>query len=134
MQGPLNRPGPLVNSIVPRAQAAGTVNGASLDVAQYEAVLVLISVGTIPSACTLDVTVEESDDDSTFTAVPNAVATQYTNTRDDRNEIGVVRTTGRKRYIRPVGVAGGASPVPFGVVLLPVLDRTAEGTTYAFSV
>jgi hypothetical protein len=61
-----------VLGLVPQApSAAAAVNGTGIDVSQYEGViLLLVQCATPTSTDTLTWTVEESTDNSTFTALP----------------------------------------------------------------
>lgn len=89
--------------ISPQALAA-TTNGATVDTLGYESCEFVIHVGTAFAGGGFDVTLQESDDGSTWTAVdaeetigvlPSIVAT-------DAAKCFRVGTVGKKRYQRPV--------------------------------
>ena len=108
--------------IVLQATAAKTAtgNGTAVDCVDYEgsAAVVLDSAaagaGTNP---TLDVTLEESDDNSTFTAVPatafsgGANFTQVTNAASQ--QLIYMTMSDRKRYIRSKHTIGGTNSPSF---------------------
>lgn len=133
-QGSLVRPGSPVASIKSQSPAAGTVNGASLDTRGYEEVLVVISVGAIVAAHTLDIHLEESDDDSTWADITGGAFTQFTDGAGHENVCVLGRVTcshsARERYIRAVGVSVGATPIPYTVLLIPTRDQTGNGIAF----
>lgn len=133
---PLRAAGAVVTSIYAQAPAAGTVNGASLDASNYDEVLVVAAVGTILAAHTLDIKVQESADDSTFTDITNAAFSQFLPTNHRKTVLGRVKVgnSTRKRYLRAVGTSVGATAIPYAVTLIPVFDRTGDGGSYSFLV
>jgi hypothetical protein len=102
-------------SLRPQAAAAGTINGTGADTSGYNSAMLVLEAGAVagsPTAQTLDVKVQESDDNSTFTDVTGWSLAQITAANQSR----VLRLDGldaRKRYVRAVavvGFTGGTSP------------------------
>jgi len=91
-------------SIAPGSHIAGAVNGASSDVFGYSPI-VFLEAGANGSGGTVDVVIEESDDNITFTAW--ASFTQVTEAND--NQTFEKAYTGSQRYIRAVATTGIAS-------------------------
>ena len=93
-----------VQSIAPGAHPISSINGTGVEVLGYDA-LVNLNAGT--AAGTLDVHIEESDDNVTFADWTGGTFTQVTAAND--NAIYEKAYTGTKRYIRAVAViAAGA--------------------------
>lgn len=95
-----------VNSIAPAAHAA-SVNGAGVDIKGFDGVVVSFVVGAITDGAHTP-TVEESDDNATFTAVAaadleGALAALVANTNQR------VGYKGGKRYLRAVSTVAGAT-------------------------
>jgi len=96
-------------ALVPAATVTATGNGDGIDIGENVELDIRMQVrGTVSGTTpTLDVTIEESDDNSSFSAIPGAPAfTQATATGVD--ERIMVRTT--KRYVRAVKTVGGTTP------------------------
>ena len=91
-----------------KSRAAATYNGTGVDLkGKGRKVLILLSAGGFGASATLDVTIEESLDNTTFT-------TLYTFTQKTAAGSFVVDVAPTKRYIRATGVVGVAA-VDFGV-------------------
>lgn len=91
--------------------SAGNKTGVKVGKGFYAAWLIITAVtGTTP---TLDVHLEESDDDSTYTDVVGGVFPQ-------KNAVGRTEILSRitKKYVRVVSATGGTSPVFTAQVLL----------------
>jgi len=84
-------------------QGAGTVNGAGIDTKDFEEAMILLQVGDATSG-TVDVTIEESDDNSSFSAITGAVFPQVDSSNDQDIYVGRVSVKNFKRYIRVVSV------------------------------
>lgn len=113
-------------AFAPNAGAAGTITGLAIDRLNYEGDLsLLIAHGVVtgdPSAFTINATMQESEDNSTWTDVDLAAdvadgADAITEMSDDSSTYGVetlrVKLENRKRYLRAVCVVaftGGSSP------------------------
>ena len=96
----------VVQALAPAARTA-TVNGTGVDLRGYDAAMVVFHPGTITDG-THTPSVEESDDNSTFTAVAAAdLAGTLANLAS--NTIQRVGYRGVKRYIRPRVVVSGAT-------------------------
>lgn len=107
------------------ADPAVPLNGTGVDLANYDAAVVVIDAGAITGAgASLTFEVQESDDNSTFTAVADAdlrgTEPVITSTNDDQiHEIGY---HGIKRYLR-VSVTAKAGTTP----TLPVAASVVRG-------
>jgi hypothetical protein len=99
-----------VISLTPAARTNGTVNGTGVDLANYDGAIVEVFAGVLTDG-TQTVTVEESDDNSTYTAVAAAdlIGTLAAFVTTDDGVIRRVGYIGRKRYIRTVDVTSGAT-------------------------
>ena len=62
--------------------------------------MILFDLGTFASGGTVQMTVQESDDDSTYTDVSGATVTNYTESNDAAQYVGKLDLSGLKRYIR----------------------------------
>lgn len=114
----------LLTSLAAVLSRTSSSQGSGVDLRDYEGQACFVlsagaaTAGTNP---TLDVTFEESDDDSTYSAVPyadfseGAEMTQVTTTAG--MQIRHFDVTKRKRYVRAKWVIGGTSSpaFPFGV-------------------
>ena len=105
--------------LAPAAQRSATLTGTGIDVLEYEGVaLVLLNAsagtGTTP---TLDVKLQHSDDDSTYTDITNGAFTQVTDAAETAGvKVMKVNASDLKRYLRVVGTITGTSPsFEFGV-------------------
>lgn len=99
-------------SLAPAARTAAA-NGTGVDLAGYGSALILLALGLWTDG-SFTFSVEESDDNSAFTAVASGDllgAFTVVDGTDDDNTIQRVGYVGTKRYIR-VAVAQGASPAP----------------------
>ena len=95
-----------VTSIAPAAHAA-SVNGSGVDLQGFEGAMVSFIVGTITDG-THTPSIEESDDDSTYTAVAAAdLDGSLSNLASNTNQR--VGYHGNKRYIRAVSTVSGAT-------------------------
>lgn len=96
-------------SLVPAVRTA-TANGSSLDLQEGEGfVLAVCDTGTVSgTAPTLDVTLEESVDDSAFTALTLLVAHVQVTATDDLQII--VSSSRAARHVRAVATIGGTNP------------------------
>lgn len=94
-------------SLAPAARVNGTANGSGVDLQGYESAMVVFYAGVVTDG-THTPSIEESDDNSTFTAVP-AARQQGTLAVLAANVPQRVGYVGLKRYIRPVIVTAGAT-------------------------
>ncbi len=100
-----------VQSLVP-ATRTSTTNGTGVDTQGYTQACALITVGDIDTASgneTYVFSVEESADNSTFTAVSGLTATVTADNDVKYIEIPGVGTD-RERYLRVVATLGGTTP------------------------
>jgi len=105
-----------IQVIKPASQAASTVNSSGIDTAGYDEAIVILDCGTTAATGTLDVAVQDSADNSSFTAISPAVAfTQVTPANDDALYVGVLKVeTPIRRYIRIQGITAAAASI-YGV-------------------
>lgn len=101
-------------SLTPAARVNGTVNGTAVDRAEddsfFQDALVVVSTGVITDGSHA-ISVEHSDDNSIWAAVPAAdlQGVAPTIVAADDNKIFEVGYQGRKRYLRVVAVTSGAT-------------------------
>lgn len=110
---------------------SASANGISIDTLGYGELAFVYQYGTTTTftSATADWTLEESSDDSAFTAITGAALTQHTTTQDaKRFAIRLKSLVGRKRYIRAVLTKGGTTlataatgPLNNGGVLLAAM-------------
>lgn len=88
-----------------------TANGKSIDALGAAAVAFVYQYGTTTTftAATADWKLEESSDDSNFTAITGAALTQHTAVQDAKRFCIAISMIGRKRYIRAVLTKGGTT-------------------------
>jgi hypothetical protein len=95
-------------------EGALTKNSPGLDCKNVEQVAVIGFSGTLAASDTIDIKVQESDDDAAtdpYADVTGAVFTQLVDANDEATVYGKIRTNvaGRKRWLRLVVAAGGAA-------------------------
>lgn len=87
-----------------------TTNGTGVDTLGYgDDLVVILDVGAVSGTTpTLDVTIQDSADNSSFAAITGAAFSQFT----AANKQGVLRVNldGKRRYIRAVATIGGTTP------------------------
>lgn len=115
---------PATQSIV----AAYGLLGTGVDVLGYQSVVVLNS-GTLTSNGTVDVRIEESDDNATFTAWTGGSFTQVTTS--NHNAVQEKEYTGTKQYIRATATVANQT-APFSVTIIRKL-ATHQDDTYLTS-
>jgi len=114
-------------SIVPGdhvVAAAYSLEGAGVDVLGYT-VLVLLNSGANGTGGTVDVKLQESDDDTTYTDVASGAFTQVTEAND--NAIQEKEYTGEKQYLRTVATVATAT-CDFGVTIIREAPTGADDT------
>lgn len=112
-------------SIVPGAHviaAAYTLVGTGVNVLGYTAVVILNS-GTNLATGTVDVKIQESDDDLTYTDWTGGAFTQVTTVND--NAIQEIAYTGVKQYIRTVATVANAT-CDFGTTIIRLTATSIE--------
>ncbi|UBU10026.1 hypothetical protein [Nonomuraea gerenzanensis] len=114
----------LKQSLLPATRTNGTVNGSAVDRKEdgcdYQAVLVLVTAGTITDG-THTIEVQDSDDGSNFTAVADAFlqGAEPAIAAADDNKDYAIGYTGLKRYVRvAVTTAGATTGGVFGAAVL----------------
>lgn len=113
----------------PAAAGQTTLNGTSCDMAGYEEVTAVISLGAITATGTVTVTLEDSADNSSFAAITGASVAAAD---DDDNKLLILGTFRPRRYVRSVIARATAD----SVINLGLLCRTGgkevgAGQTYA---
>ena len=93
----------------------GTQTGASVEVLGLRA-LVLLESAVCTGASTLDVHIEDSPDNVTWTDVPSGAFTQVT--AATHGVTSELEYTGVQRYLRAIAVVGGGANSSFGVSIL----------------
>lgn len=109
-----------VKASLPLATITATTNGSGVDTLGYTDGMVQIVAGAIDLASgneTYTFSVEESDDNSTFTAVSGLTTTVTANSQLKEIRLAELNLT-RKRYIRVVGTLAGTTPSFAGVGLV----------------
>lgn len=101
-------------SIAPAAQAA-SANGTGIDTRNADSAVLVFSSGAVTASGNITPTVEESDDNATYTAV--AAADLDGTLADPLTADSVTRVgyTGSKRYVRPVLTLNSGTSVVVGV-------------------
>lgn len=89
-----------------------TANGTGIDTKGYHDGMVTLEVGTVAgTAPTLDVKIQESDDNTTFVDITGATFTQVTASNNTQKlRIADLNGGTRKRYIRAVATIAGTGP------------------------
>ncbi len=100
--------------IVADNHAAGTHNGTGIDRKGFEEALIVVNSGVNGSSGTVDIKVQESSDNSTFTDISGAAFTQITESNDNNVYAGRLNLDPISRYIRVVAVVATAA-CDFGV-------------------
>ncbi len=116
-----------VQSIVPGEHviaAAYSLAGTAVDVQGYN-VVVNLNSGTNGSGGTVDVKLQDSDDNLTFADVIGGAFTQVTESND--NAVQEKAYTGGKRYLKAVATVAGAT-CAFGVDILKYAPYSTEDT------
>jgi len=92
--------------------------------------IALFDVGTIPGALTVDVKLQESSDDVTYTDVTGGAFSQVSSANDE--DIYELEYTGPEPYLRAVATVtdGGGSTAPFGVSILVIPAALTDEDTY----
>lgn len=103
-------------SLPPGARTAAA-NGSGVDLAGYDGAAVVVSSGTVTDGTLYTFEVQESDNNSDFTAVADAdlIGSEPTFTASEDNTVKKVGYKGVKRYIRAALVTVTGSPSTGGV-------------------
>jgi len=104
-----------VGSILPADSRNADANGTGFDLqgsndAEGEAIVILDSEAGSGTSPTLDVKLQESSDNSTFTDISGKAFTQVTDSAASLQKL-TINTNDTERYIRAVVDVGGTSPV-----------------------
>lgn len=113
--------------------ATGAVNGEGVDLRGAESVAVVVSIGAITgSSGDAAVTLEESDDNSTFTDVADADIIGTEPTALAQNTTYRFGYKGSKRYVRAVFALGGETDVAVAAMAVKGhLARKPEDASYS---
>jgi len=106
--------------LLPAVRRTASANGGGVDMRDYVGKVKVILASSAGGGVdhTLDVKLQDSPDNSTFTDITGAVFTQITNAADLTEDLGI-NIDGAARYIRAVVTIAGTSPV-FDCVVLGV--------------
>lgn len=125
MQGDFRSHAKVVQSIKAASYSAGTTNGSSADTNGFAEAVVFVNVGTGTTG-TLDVKIQDCNDNASWADLTGATFTQVNGTTgDETTYVARIRlssytagTTDKcERYIRAVGVVATAA-VPYSVDIL----------------
>jgi uncharacterized phiE125 gp8 family phage protein len=117
----------LIQLLAPAARAANTYTSASVDTAGKRCI-VNLDAGTLVATSALDVHIEESDDDGTWTDWTGGAFTQVTPATDEA--VQEKEYSGSKRYLRVVAVVANAA-ASFSVSAIVQAWATIEDTLLA---
>lgn len=106
-----------VQSIAP-ADIAATTNGSSIDLLGFDSVAFIVTTGVRTASGAFTLTLEESDDNSTFTAVAEAHYQAPVSGNLAANSMAKVGYRGFKRYVRPVLTKGSGTSIFASVVAI----------------
>lgn len=86
-------------------------NGISIDTLGYETLTFIYQYGTTTTftSATVDFTLEDSADDSSFAAITGAAMAQHTSAQNAKRHAIVLNLKGRRRYVRAVLTKGGTT-------------------------
>ena len=107
--------------LIPQNPGAGTVDGTGIDTTEFREALIALITGTANTGGTLDVKVQESDDDGSsdpYADVTGAAFTQVTTANDNGVQYGRLNLEDRKKWIRIVAVTA-TNDVLHSVVIIP---------------
>lgn len=125
-------------SQTPVVTAASVVATTGADTLGFEEVLCLVDIGAATGSGSFAVTVLESSDNSTWTAVPGAAFTVIDATHDDNTDprLGRIKLQKRKRYLAyAITLTGTLSAVVGAYFILGATRDTAlTADTYDFNV
>lgn len=92
-------------------RVTATTNGTGVDTLGYRDGMVVLEVGTVSGTTpTLDVKLQESDDNSSWADITGATFTQVTASNSSQVKRLKELNVARKRYIRAVATIAGTSP------------------------
>lgn len=123
--------------IEPDNYGVATKNGASMDASEFQEVLIILTVGDMNTAATIDVTIEDSADDSSFAALTSAVFTQkIAGTDDNKIFYGRISTQKARKFLRPVGVSA-VTDADYSVQMVGINPKTrpqSDSANVAFNI
>jgi len=117
--------------------AVGTNNGPGIDTLDFDEALIVLNAGAVGTDGTVDVKVQESADNSSFSDISGAAFTQITADNDEAIYVGRLKLgeKTRERYMRIVATVGTAA-CDLGVVVLlarAAISPVSQVNTVAFS-
>ena len=98
-----------VTGLVADNHAAGTVNGPGIDRRGFEEALVVLNSGANGTGGTVNVKVQESEDDTNWDDIAGAAFAEITEANDNTVYVGRLNLVVRKRYLRLVATVGVAA-------------------------
>lgn len=108
--------------LAPASYAIGTHLGAGTDVLAHRTI-VTVNMGAIAGAETVDVTIQDSDDNVTYTNWTGGTFTQFDAANSSTTD--EIEYTGGKQYIRTSSVVA-VGAVVFGIIIIEKEPPTAE--------
>jgi hypothetical protein len=124
-------------SLEPKSLSAATTNGTGVDCKDFDEALIVAMYGVAAANAESDITVEESDDNSSFTAITGAAFTQVVTAGDQVLRTGRVDLRKHKRYLRMVNSGDGSNAVLVAgaiVLMSPKTGPASAETANDFSV
>lgn len=103
--------------IAPAAYTATQTPGSGVDLTGFEEATVVLDVGAVTDG-SFTIEVQESDDDSTYTAVADADLGGTEPSSLTANTVTTLAYYGNARYIRVVATDGGTADAAFGVSVI----------------
>lgn len=137
--GETNRP---FQSIGGDDHGVGTVDGAGVDLSPYRDALVMVNLAGVTATGTVDITLQESDDDGVgdaYVLIPGAVFAQLLPGTTPGMFYARLKRSGPqtyKKFVRAVAVVGTATG-QFGVAIVgldPKIKPDANSSALVFSV
>lgn len=114
-----------VQSIAPAVQAA-SINGSAIDIKGCRSLAFAVETGAIVGAGVFALTIEESDDSSTWAAAAASAVQGTLPTSMAANSVYRIGYLGFKRYARPVLTKVSGTSIAVGAVaILEPLDKPA---------
>lgn len=125
-----------VKALPKASYGTGANKGLGFTKTGFDYALVMLDLGTLGTAATVDVVIQESDvlaDGGTWAAIPTTPATfsqKVKATDDDKFYVAQIKLSARKKFLRAVATVGAAASVVGVYVVLMEADRS-EGVNIA---
>jgi hypothetical protein len=123
----------VAQTLAAKDYSAASTNGTGVDTLGFTECLVVFNAGLATTSAELDIHIEESADNSSFTDITDAEFGQVTAANDNTTYQGRIDLIGRKRYLRAVAATDGSNAaagsvdfVLLGASSLPVSPANTE--------